>query len=75
MIHDLYLVCCSLNPVIDIGQTEGAYVMGLGNFLSEDTLFDKETGRILTDGTWVRYSLLFFFCLPQHTTTSAVFMK
>ncbi|GFS13924.1 xanthine dehydrogenase/oxidase [Elysia marginata] len=42
----------SLNPMIDIGQTEGGFVMGLGNFLTEDTLFDSKTGRILTDGTW-----------------------
>ncbi|GFO39136.1 xanthine dehydrogenase/oxidase [Plakobranchus ocellatus] len=42
----------SLNPVIDIGQTEGAFIMGVGCFLTEDTKFDKETGRILTDGTW-----------------------
>ncbi|GFS13926.1 xanthine dehydrogenase/oxidase [Elysia marginata] len=42
----------SLNPMLDIGQTEGGFVMGLGNFLTEDTLFDSKTGRILTDGTW-----------------------
>lgn len=42
----------SLNPVIDIGQTEGGFVMGLGNYLSEDTVFDSRTGRILSDGTW-----------------------
>ncbi|GFO39127.1 aldehyde oxidase, partial [Plakobranchus ocellatus] len=42
----------SLNPVIDIGQTEGGFVMGLGNYLTEDTIFDARTGTILTDGTW-----------------------
>ncbi|KAK3739272.1 hypothetical protein RRG08_050477 [Elysia crispata] len=42
----------SLNPVIDIGQTEGGFVMGLGNYLTEDTIFDSRTGRILSDGTW-----------------------
>ncbi|XP_012937727.1 indole-3-acetaldehyde oxidase [Aplysia californica] len=42
----------SLNPTIDIGQVEGAFVMGLGCFLSEDTKFDDVTGRILNDGTW-----------------------
>ncbi|RUS90422.1 hypothetical protein EGW08_001827, partial [Elysia chlorotica] len=42
----------SLNPVIDIGQTEGGFVMGLGNYLTEDTVFDSRTGVILSDGTW-----------------------
>ncbi|KAK3789287.1 hypothetical protein RRG08_001677 [Elysia crispata] len=42
----------SLNPMIDVGQTEGGFVMGLGCFLTEDTLFDGKNGRILTDGTW-----------------------
>ncbi|GFR62932.1 xanthine dehydrogenase/oxidase [Elysia marginata] len=42
----------SLNPVIDIGQTEGAYIMGLGGYMLEETKFDMETGRILSDGTW-----------------------
>ncbi|XP_055877626.1 uncharacterized protein LOC106059685 [Biomphalaria glabrata] len=42
----------SLNPTIDIGQAEGAFVMGLGYYLSEDIIFDGQTGRILNDGTW-----------------------
>ncbi|BFZ03307.1 hypothetical protein BsWGS_06345 [Bradybaena similaris] len=42
----------SLNPTIDIGQVEGAFVMGLGCYLSEDIKFDGRTGRILNDGTW-----------------------
>jgi len=42
----------SLNPTIDIGQIEGAFVMGLGCFLSEDIKFDSSTGKILNDGTW-----------------------
>ena len=39
--------------MIDIGQTEGGFVMGLGCFLTEDTVFDAKDGRILNDGTWV----------------------
>ncbi|XP_048248147.1 indole-3-acetaldehyde oxidase-like [Haliotis rufescens] len=42
----------SLNPTIDIGQIEGAYVMGLGNLLTENIIYDPETGAVLTDGTW-----------------------
>ncbi|BFZ17322.1 hypothetical protein BsWGS_20361 [Bradybaena similaris] len=42
----------SLNPTIDIGQIEGAFVMGLGCYLTEDIFFDAKSGRILNDGTW-----------------------
>ncbi|CAL1529227.1 unnamed protein product [Lymnaea stagnalis] len=42
----------SLNPAIDIGQIEGAFVMGLGSYMTEDIIFDSQTGRILNDGTW-----------------------
>jgi len=42
----------SLNPVIDCGQAEGGFVMGLGYFLRERLLVDEETGKIETDGTW-----------------------
>ncbi|KAK3803382.1 hypothetical protein RRG08_005836, partial [Elysia crispata] len=42
----------SMNPVIDIGQVEGAFVMGLGAYLTEDIYYSKETGQLLNDGTW-----------------------
>ncbi|XP_050394780.1 uncharacterized protein LOC126812430 isoform X2 [Patella vulgata] len=42
----------SLNPTIDIGQIEGAYVMGLGAMLTEDTIYNPETGQVLNNGTW-----------------------
>ena len=42
-----------MNPTIDIGQVEGAFVMGLGAYLSEDLFYDPETGKLLNDGTWV----------------------
>ncbi|XP_048242207.1 xanthine dehydrogenase-like [Haliotis rufescens] len=42
----------SLNPDIDIGQVEGAFVMGLGYWMTEQMIFDPETGTALTDGTW-----------------------
>ena len=38
---------------IDIGQIEGAYVMGLGLWNSEETKFDPSSGRLLTRDTWV----------------------
>ena len=43
----------SLSPFVDIGQVEGAFVMGVGNFTSEQVHIDKETGRKLVTGTWV----------------------
>jgi len=43
----------SVNPAIDIGQMEGAFVMSLGLWLSEQLKFDPNTGRLLTVDTWV----------------------
>ena len=38
---------------MDIGQVHGAFVMGLGNWLTEEAKFDAESGRLLTHNTWV----------------------
>jgi len=40
------------NPAIDIGQAEGAFVMGMGNMLLEGMEYHPETGRNLTPNTW-----------------------
>ncbi|CAH1231902.1 XDH [Branchiostoma lanceolatum] len=42
----------SVNPDLDVGQVEGAFVFGLGYWLTEKCVYDKETGRLLTNGTW-----------------------
>ncbi|XP_052836339.1 uncharacterized protein LOC128252582 [Drosophila gunungcola] len=42
----------SLSPYIDIGQVEGAFVMCLGYWMSEQLVYDRETGRLLTNRTW-----------------------
>ncbi|XP_055348665.1 uncharacterized protein LOC129595632 [Paramacrobiotus metropolitanus] len=42
----------SMSPLIDVGQIEGAVIMGLGYFTSEEIIFDKKTGSNLTFGTW-----------------------
>ncbi|KAJ3639855.1 hypothetical protein Zmor_003190 [Zophobas morio] len=44
----------SLSPKIDIGQIEGAFIMGLGYFTTEKIVFNYE-GKILTNNTWTYY--------------------
>lgn len=41
----------SLNPAVDIGQIEGAYMMGLGYFLTERVSYDSN-GVLQSAGTW-----------------------
>lgn len=38
---------------MDIGQVEGAFVMGLGLWTSEQIKFDPVTGELLTKNSWV----------------------
>jgi xanthine dehydrogenase molybdopterin-binding subunit B len=38
---------------VDIGQVEGAFVMGLGLWTSEEVKHDPITGDLLTKNTWV----------------------
>ena len=40
----------SLNPAIDIGQVEGAFVQGLGYMTTEQLIRSKETGKLLSSG-------------------------
>ena len=37
--------CRSLNPSVDLGQIEGAFMMGLGHVMSEYMAHDPDTGR------------------------------
>lgn len=47
-----------MNPENDRGQIEGAMVTGLGYMLTEQIVWDKETGKMVTDSTWVRKGIV-----------------
>lgn len=42
----------SISPLIDIGQIEGAFMMGVGLWTSEKITYDPVTGQKLSRGTW-----------------------
>lgn len=42
----------SMSPGVDVGQIEGAFVMGLGYWLSEGLVYNRENGELLTNRTW-----------------------
>lgn len=61
----------SMNPAIDIGQVEGAYVQGLGYLLSEKLVFEPagdERGRLNTTNTW-RYKIPATSTIPLEMNT------
>ncbi|EIE21740.1 molybdenum cofactor-binding domain-containing protein [Coccomyxa subellipsoidea C-169] len=62
----------SLNPAADMGQVEGAFIMGLGFFTSEEVMADSSTGKLLSDGTW-EYKIPAATCIPRQF--NATFIK
>merc|ERR1740117_1748498 len=48
----LYQQPRSVNPVIDLGQIQGAFVMGLGFFTKEYTEYSKDGTSLITRDTW-----------------------
>jgi len=41
----------SLNPAVDIGQVEGAFIMGVGMMMTEDVVINDK-GVLVANGTW-----------------------
>ncbi|XP_072951281.1 indole-3-acetaldehyde oxidase-like [Typha angustifolia] len=41
----------SLNPAVDLGQVEGAFVQGIGFFMCEEYVTNSD-GLVISDGTW-----------------------
>ncbi|OIW04149.1 hypothetical protein TanjilG_00709 [Lupinus angustifolius] len=54
----------SLNPAVDLGQIEGAFVMGLGFFMLEEYETNPD-GLVLADGTW-NYKIPTVDTIPQN---------
>lgn len=50
--HVMFDIGKSYNPMVDIGQVEGAFMMGVGQLTTENIDFDKTTGKLLNDNTW-----------------------
>ncbi|XP_039446739.1 uncharacterized protein LOC120426101 [Culex pipiens pallens] len=42
----------SISPGIDVGQIEGAMIMGIGYYLTEALVYDVENGALLTNRSW-----------------------
>jgi len=38
--------------MVDMGQMEGCFIMGMGHLLNEGMEYDPTTGKCLTDNTW-----------------------
>ncbi|XP_055623208.1 xanthine dehydrogenase-like [Toxorhynchites rutilus septentrionalis] len=42
----------SMSPGIDVGQVEGAFIMGLGYYLTEALVYEPSNGALLTTRSW-----------------------
>lgn len=61
----------SMNPAIDIGQVEGAFVQGIGYLLTENLVYETDgenQGRLNTTNTW-RYKIPAVTTIPLELNT------
>ena len=54
----------SLNPAVDIGQVEGAYLQGIGMMTSEEVTFSEDTLALQSSSTW-NYKIPAAACTPR----------
>ncbi|CAK3988386.1 Xanthine dehydrogenase [Lecanosticta acicola] len=59
----------SINPAIDYGQIEGAFIQGLGLFTMEESLWHRASGQIFTRGPGA-YKIPGFRDIPQEMNVS-----
>lgn len=45
-------VGASISPLMDVGQIEGAFIMGMGFWFNENLVFDSKSGELLTNRSW-----------------------
>ncbi len=67
----IYDMGWSMNPAIDIGQVEGAFVQGIGYLLTEKLVSETEganIGRLNTTNTW-RYKIPAITTIPLEMNT------
>lgn len=59
----------SINPALDYGQIEGAFIQGQGLFTLEESLWDSKTGALFTTGPGA-YKIPGFGDIPQEFNAS-----
>lgn len=42
----------SMSPLVDVGQIEGAFIMGLGYWLTEELVYNRQSGELVNNRTW-----------------------